>query len=339
MKILKFTAFLCAMLICTGCSSGGSSADDEVPAPSIVMPEDFPEEETTEKPTLSNQSQTFSSDDGMFKFAIDSVLERSNDKKFSDYEFHFRIKEEDLHLCVMTVSGSHQTAKGFSDHLIKEISDDYLNLTGQDGEINGMPAYKAHADCPSYGENYKFGYAAVQYGNGDLFIVIGISPDSSAEYCSILADDLLNSVIYKGKDVRTKDATVDNAYFKATVSPDFYVESSDDRSMQAVINLQESLDEAFCSMRLEAHPGSSSASVISSDTDEEDVYAGQEEILGCTAQKYTCKLELLDQDIQIDTFYLDHNGTCYSVSFISTEEHSAIFRMKMQPLLDNITLK
>lgn len=331
------------MALSAGCSEKKSSSEKAESSASgtVLLPEDFPDEIPTEPLTLAYNQQTITTEDRLFDFAINGALESKMNHRFEEYDYHFQIKEYDLHLAVLTVTDLHQSVEAFSEQIIK-ASGGSTELKGSAGEINGHPAYKASGKCADYGEDYQYGFAAVQYGAGDLFIVIGISPKGYAGYCNQLADDLLASVKYNGKDIPAEPQHFENDYFSFDIPTELYLDDSDKTSASVGITLQDHPDEVLCRFSIDANSGKSLDQVLqklhlSLEDAESAQFAGR--------NAYYFRDRSTDSEegdkglhLTLERYMIPTGNCCYAVTVMATEETVLIFRAMLEPLFDSLNL-
>lgn len=275
--------------------------------------------------------QFFDTEDGLFRFGTEPVLAFAESSGTSDYDYSFTTGKENALIGVMTVSGYHQTAKGFGEGLLPGYRELYDNVEGSKTEYDEIPAYRI-----TYTDS-EVNYVSImlQYGNGDLFVLNMTENDGTGEIEKI-AEHIIPTVEYKGEPLKTKSENFECDYFKLTVPPEWYIKSETDDGITLALNLQDGLSDIGCSYRLTSVPDKDDIRSLANER-----FSKISETSECTTEvtkafgkeAFTVKFsrEIMDTEINMSFYYFELNGMCYEyfTSFCPDDE-------KLQPMIDAI---
>lgn len=258
-----------------------------------------------------SEYQFYDTEDGLFRFGTEPILAFAEGDSASDYEYSFTTGEENSLIGIMSVSGYHQTAKGFGEGTLPDYQSLYDNAEGSAAEYNGVPAYRI-----TYSESgVKYISVMLQYGNGDLF-VINMTENTDKDEIEKIAENIIAAVEYKGEPLKTESEEYDCGYFSLTVPPEWYIKSETEEGVTLALNLQDNAGEVGCSYRLAAVPDKDSTRELANERFGKLSAASEcstevVEAFGSEAFAVKTTMDIMDIDTSMCFYYFEINGMCY----------------------------
>ena len=190
-KILSALALLCAVSLC---SCGGGSSDSEssaakdttaaVTSAAISTADTTADEDTTASAEATAEKTTEAETTGS---TVEMIQYKTGDRQFrfevpDNLKLDKTLHEEDCEYCFTADSMSiigvssygdiHYTAKGFMQEMLPDFESKFTDVSLEETTVNGHPAMKMTASKEAEGTTVDTVYYIVQYGNGELFMLI-----------------------------------------------------------------------------------------------------------------------------------------------------------------------
>jgi hypothetical protein len=321
--------------------------------------------QTTEKPTKSDVPQiptvtegetvtseqisvydSFTTSDEMFSFSVKGDVKQYIGSDADEYEFAFKHSKYDAMIGVVSVSGMHQTAKGFSESIVPHYQEVFNNVSCTETEVNGLPAQKLTAVCNKEGEMYSFSYTMVQYGNGDLFVVMETKPMSSSYSCAEEIQSIFDSLSYYGAPVKTKEEVFDSRHFSITVGKELCIDSSSADDVFIKYNFQDTLEDSLCKLNVTCKEGTAAKDEADSAYQNfvgnkytNELRRDTAEMAGHSAEHFVRSVTVQNIDVVSEIFYFDENGITYKLQCTAPKALAEKFMSDVKPVMDSMTLK
>lgn len=258
-----------------------------------------------------SEYQFFDTSDGQFHFGTEPILAFAEGDNAEDYEYSFTTGEPNSLIGIMSVSGLHQTAKGFGEGMLPDYQEMYDNADGNAVEYNGIPAYRI-----TYSESgVDYISIMLQYGNGDLF-VLNMTEDSDKNKIEKIAENIIATVEYNGDRLKTNSEDYDSGYFKLTVPPEWYIKAETEEGVTLALNLQDSVSDIGCSYHLKAVPDKNDIRKLanerfSSISETSECTTEVTKAFGNEAFSVEFSQTIMDVEINMCFYYFELNGMCY----------------------------
>lgn len=290
---------------------------------------------------------------GGFRYGVSSKMEIDEDADTLSHEAVYKCKYGTI-----TVGRDqgyyHVTAKGFGEENLNYCKENgYSDISGEELEFNGMPAYRVTA---TDSEGLSYSYNLIQYGNGELLSVEAES-DGKMEKLLEQAEIILNSVECSDPPLKTESESVENEYFSITAGADWYIrdfheEDSEEYKVAVAMNLADEYAETVQKVQIEALPDESDPKTLArnfydkkKDSSNKDVSLSSAvsiedtEILGFDAQLVSFETNIdEDWDTITNYYYFEKDGLCYSLRINALQDKAEQFYSDIQPILDSIKI-
>ena len=301
--------------------------------------------ETTAASTKAEDADLnyYDTEDGKFRIGLGKEFKEYTNENLSDCEFSFTPDGMSA-VGFMAYSGRHFSAAGFVDGLEEDFKEKFETVSCEKLTVNGLPAALIIADETINGVQSTFEYYTVQYGNGDLLMIIVGTPAVSSYKIQI--EDIISNVEYKGEPLKTGDEPFDGGAFEMTVPEKFSVAENKDGEAKIVYNLCDSEAEYMCRLTLSEEEGNSAKDVFSDRAKSRyenkntiSLEQDEAEFLGHDAYRILWKMELSPFTLTTESYYFDENGKVYSVTITADTGIFEQFRDDCQPIIDSIRIK
>ncbi len=281
----------------------------------------------------------FETADGLFSFGTPPYLAFREDDSSNDYEYSFTTGKENCLIGVMSVTGYHQTAKGFGEGTLSDYEKVYSDVKGESITIGDVPAYQITA----YSDKISYRSIMLQYGNGDLFVV-NMTDNKGKNDAEKAAAALCGTIKYKGEPLRSSSETFENDYFSITVSEKWYFKSKGSEGVTVCLNLQESIEDMGYSFSLKALPDEGDITMLANERFGELSESGEcrvekSEFLGSEAQSVFSEKQLGDITMKREHRYFEANGTCFEAILLCTDSNKEQFDKDIQTITESIIFK
>lgn len=355
----KLTLMLIAASLCASAWSCGSkvgSGDSSSPAETASASDTAAQSETaagasstdgivpeeTKAPATQSADGRYNTSDGLFSFAVSEDYKLVEDAS-AEYDMAFRNESSNVVIGITSVTGKHQSAKGFSDGIVPDYQQKFKEVNVEDLTVNDMPAEKLTALDENDGEQYIFSYTMVQYGNGDLFTVMYSVPATSSFSPEGDIADMLSSLEYAGEPLKTGDEVCDCGGFKLTVGDKFYIKDKGDNSVAIKYNLAGTLAEYMCQLAIQEKEGASVQELASELADKwngidyaSEVSESKVDFYGRDAQCVSYKIEKGDYRFTVTTYFFEENGKVYSATLTADTSAAEQFANDCQSVLESL---
>ncbi len=278
----------------------------------------------------------FETADGLFSFGTPPDLAFREDDSVNDYEYSFTTGKENSLIGVMSVSGYHQTARGFGEGTLSDYEKVYSDVKGESITIGDVPAYQITA----YSDKISYNSIMLQYGNGDLFVV-NTTDNKGKNDAAKAAAALCSTIKYKGEPLKSSPETFENDYFSITVSEKWYFKSKDSEGVSVCLNLQESIEDMGYSFSLKALPKGGDITLLANERFGELSESGEcrveeSEFLGSGAQSVFSEKQLGEITLKREHRYFKVNGTCFEAVLLCTDANKEQFDKDIQTITESI---
>lgn len=330
-RILSLIAALCLSISLCGCGEKNNSSKDKNSGSSSENEDSFVLPENIEYCTTENE---------LFEFAVSAGIPNGEGSELlGDTEFVFNAGDEDTLIGVMSVMNLHQTASGMGKGLSVDFEESglYSNIQGEDLTINGNPAYRFTADCEN---DILYTLTTMQFGNGDIFVVMSTSSPAHREDCQRETDIILHSAEYKGDPLKNKPETFENDYFSITIEPKWYFRREKEDFASIGLNLQNDYNDIWYSFSFSAL------------TDEPDVKTAAENAAAKLENQEITRDEstFMGYDSEhifyegtmgayIDYYIFEKDGKCYQAITACHKDLTEQYNVDIQKVIDGIIIK
>lgn len=333
-RILLFTSALCLTAALYGCGNKSSSSS-ETKSPSSQT--------DTESVSLPENMKYYDTNGGFFSFGTDETLKQYEGETKEDYEFAFQAGDDDTLIGILTITGLHQTAKGFSESVLPDYEDEeiYSNVKGEELTIAGNPAYRITADAEG---DISYSEIMIQFGNGDLFTVFATASKDYVQECEKQTEIILNSVEFKGDPLKTEPETYENDYFSITAGEKWYFRSMKNDFASISLNLQNDISEMMYAFSFSALPDASDKETTAEDAAaklgqyefNQDITRDTAEYMGFDAEHIRY---LNPMDAFVDYYIFEKDGVCYQAIEVCPTNMTEQYQTDIQEVIDNIVIK
>lgn len=285
----------------------------------------------------------YDTEDGKFRIGLGKEFKEYKNEAVSDCEFSFTPDGMSV-VGFMTYSGRHFSAAGFVDGLQEGFREKFENVSSDFITVNGLPVALITASQTIGGVENNFVYYTVQYGNGDLLMVIIGAPEVSSYKIQI--EDIIGNVEYKGEPLKTEDELFDGGEYEMTVPEKFSVWENKLGEVRVIYNLCDSEAEYMCRLTVFEEEADSAKELFSERAKSRyenkntiSVEQDEAEFLGRDAYRIFWKIEKSPFALTTETYYFEENGKVYSLSITADSGIFDRFREECQPVIDSIKFK
>ena len=362
-KILSVLALICAVSL-SGCGSKSSSSAESDTTAAVTTAssvtssaeesteaetdaEKTSEEESSEAETAANtvEKVKYKTADKQFTFEVPENLKLDDTGLAADCEYGF-IADNKTIIGVSSYYDMHYTAKGFMEGMIPDFEAKFDNVKLEETTVNGQPAAKMTASKEENGLKIDTVYYIVQYGNGDLFMLMyATSPESSYDPVPDV-EGLFASIEYKGKELRTEPERFSNKSFKCVIDEKLGVKSRDDYNVTVRYNLVDNIDGYTCSMRISTEKVDDVQAKFdetynswSSHKTTKNITKDTAQILGHDAQHIRRTLTVTGVDAVAEYYIFNDGATTIAVTMIYSESMADRFPSDVKSMLDTFELR
>lgn len=338
-KIAVLISVFCLMVSAVGCS-GRETPSSDVPseyssADSSENADEPPGAESSAE--RENELKYYNTEDGCFRFGVKPELEETESE---EYEYTFTNGEKDSLIGILSLTGYHQTAKGFSESILSDYKEVYDNVKGEEMTIGNAPAYRVTADAEG---GIVYTSTMVQYGNGDLFVV-NTTEAKGSEKCAEQTEIILNGLEFTGEPLKSENETFENDYFSVTIPEKFYFHKSDNESAAVRLNLQNSISELLYTFSIDAMTGETDIKAIADaayekSSDKNSIAREASEFSEYPSERITFTDKISGETIITEQHFFKVNGTCFRVTIVCSDSMLDRFDSEMQPIIDKIVFK
>ena len=338
-----------------GCGSASSSSGSVSDAASSAAASETAAEtteasestaaETTAASTKAENADLnyYDTEDGKFRIGLGKEFKEYTNENLSDCEFSFTPDGMSA-VGFMAYSGRHFSAAGFVDGLEEDFKEKFETVSCEKLAVNGLPAALIIADETINGVQSTFEYYTVQYGNGDLLMIIVGTPAVSSYKIQI--EDIISNVEYKGEPLKTEDELFDGGEFEMTVPEKFSVWENKLGEVRVIYNLCDSEAEYMCRLTVFEEEADSAKELFSDRAKSRyenkntiSVEQDEAEFLGRDAYRIFWKMEKSPLALTTESYYFEENGKVYSLSITADSGIFDRFREECQPVIDSIKFK
>lgn len=280
--------------------------------------------------------KSFETADGLFSFGAPPVLAFREDDGSNDYEYSFTTGKNDSLIGVMSVSGYHQTAKGFGEGTLSDYENLYSEVSGEEIAFGDVPAYQITA----LSDNIRYVSTMLQYGNGDLFVVNTTDSIGSSDALKSAAA-LCSTIEYNGEPLKSSPETYENDYFSITAPEKWYFKVKDSESVTLSLNLQGSIEDLGYSFSLKALPAMGNITELANDkfsklSEKGECRVEKSQFLGSEARTVFSETQIDDITLKREHCYFKAYGTCYEAFLLYTEENESQFKNDLREITESI---
>lgn len=240
----------------------------------------------------------------------------------------------------------HVTAKGYgkATRLKYYKENGYSDISDEELEFNGMPAYRVNA---TDADGISYSYTVIQYGNGEL---LSVEAESKGKMKKLMkqADIILDSVECSDPPLKTEAETVENDYFSITAGKDWYIENSNKKKDKVgiVLNLADEYRETLQRVTFEAYTDGPDAAALAQQSYEKktslqsisSLEIEDTEFIGFDAKLVSYDM-ILNSNYSMKHYYFENNNVCYLLYISALKDSEEEFLSDIQPILDSIKIK
>lgn len=281
-----------------------------------------------------------------FRYGVSSQLKAENDDPEPS-------RTGDVYKCkygTITVGRDqgyyHVTAKGYGEANRLEYykKNGYSDISDEELEFNGMPAYRVNA---TDADGISYSYTVIQYGNGEL---LSVEAESKGKMKKLMkqADIILDSVECSDPPLKTEAETVENDYFSITAGKDWYIENSNKKKDKVgiVLNLADEYRETLQRVTFEAYTDGPDAAALAQQSYEKktslqsisSLEIEDTEFIGFDAKLVSYDM-ILNSNYSMKHYYFENNNVCYLLYISALKDSEEEFLSDIQPILDSIKIK
>jgi len=305
------------------------------------------EEETTEAETTEKKTEAvkYKTGDKQFTFEVPGNLRPDDTLLAEECEYCFTA-DNITAIGISSYSDLHYSAKGFVEGILPDFESKFDEVKAEDTTVNGLPAVKLTASEDKEGIKINTVYYTVQFGNGDLFMLMYSASPVSSYDPEPDVQSIFDSVVYKGEELRTEDEKFSNKSFKCLISNKLFVKSRDDYNVTVKYNLADNMDEYTCSLRISTEKVDdvqekfdSTYNSWSSHKATKSISKDTAEILGHQAQHIRRSLNVTSVDA-ISEYYIFKDGSdTTALTFIYAESMEDTFKADISSMLDTFKMR
>ena len=343
---MKRISLLLALAVLTGamwgCGSNDSSSESAAASTAAATTAATTEGTTASKPRAEGMNY-YDTKDGMFTFALSSDYKDYKNEMMDDCEYSFT-PDGMAAIGFMSLIDYHYSAKGFTEGMVDDFKEKFDDVDWEETTVNGLPAVRLTAKKNMDGTENTFEYYMVQYGNGDLFMVLMGTPVVSSYKIDI--EEIFSNVEYKGEPLKTGDELCDCGSFELTVPEKLYATEKSDGKVKIVNNLANSMNEYMCRLAVIEETDDSAESAFndyytkrSGNNKTVSIEKGETEIAGHKAYRIFWKINASSFSLTTDTYIFDENGKVYSITITAENSEFDKFSAECQPVIDSLSFK
>ena len=364
-KILSALALLCAVSLC---SCGGGSSDSEssaakdttaaVTSAAISTADTTADEDTTASAEATAEKTTEAETTGS---TVEMIQYKTGDRQFrfevpDNLKLDKTLHEEDCEYCFTADSMSiigvssygdiHYTAKGFMQEMLPDFESKFTDVSLEETTVNGHPAMKMTASKEAEGTTVDTVYYIVQYGNGELFMLMYSTTPISSYDPEPDVQKIFASVEYRGDELKTETERFSNKAFKCAVDEKLWIKSRDDYNVTVKYNLVDNIDEYTCSVKISAEKiddinekADSIYNTWKSHKLTKNITKDNAQILGHDAQHIRRTMTVTEVDAVSEYYIFKDGDTTIAVTLVYAESMEDKFLSDIKPMLDTFELR
>lgn len=364
-KILSALALLCAVSLCScggGSSDSGSSAAKDttaaVTSSAISTADTTADEDTTASAETTAEKTTEAETDGddaemteyktsdkLFKFKVPGNFKPAENDLVNDCEYCFTADGITI-VGVSSYSGIHYTANGFMKSLLPDFEREFTGVKLEETTVNGQPASKMTASKEAEGTTIDTVYYIVQYGNGELFMLMYSSSPISSYDPEPDVQKIFASVEFKGDALKTETERFSNKAFKCAIDEKLWTKSRDDYNVTVKYNLVDNIDEYTCSVKISAEKiddinekADSTYNTWKSHKLTKNITKDNAQILGHEAQHIRRTMTITEVEAVSEYYIFKDGDTTIAVTLVYAESMEDKFLSDIKPMLDTFELR